>query len=199
MALVGISAPVARADGDPASDVLASQALFVPQDAGVSSEQQAQLEGLLSAARRSGYDLHVAVIASSADLGSVGALWRAPGGYARFLGQELALAVHGPLLVVMPTGYGYVRMAGSATGDPGAVAGLQAPGAALGDRSIAAVRHVAQAAGYPLPALAAAARPSVRGSGAGLAWAVFAVGWLAVAGTWAMSLRRRPLRWRRAV
>jgi hypothetical protein len=172
--------------------------VFVPQDARVAGDQQAQLDGLLAAARRSGYDLHLAVIASASDLGSVGSLWRAPGAYARFLGQELALAVHGPVLVVMPNGYGYIRAAGAAVGDSGALAGLPAPGDALGAGTIAAVRHVAEAAGHPLPLLAVTAHPGARGSGAGLAWAVFAAGWLAVAAAWAVSLRRRPLHWERA-
>jgi hypothetical protein len=88
---------LARADGGPASDVLSSQALFVPPDAGLSATQQAQLGALVAAARADGYDLRVAVIARSADLGSVTALWRQPANYARFLGQEIALVAHGPL------------------------------------------------------------------------------------------------------
>jgi hypothetical protein len=87
---------LARADGGPASDVLSSQALFVPPDAGLSATQQAQLGALVAAARADGYDLRVAVIARSADLGSVTALWRQPANYARFLGQEIALVAHGP-------------------------------------------------------------------------------------------------------
>jgi hypothetical protein len=197
--LAVVAAPLARADGDPASDVLASQALFVPQDAGLSAGQQAQLDGLLAAGRRSGYDLHVAVIASSADLGSVGALWRAPAKYARFLGLEISLAVHGPLLVVMPDGYGYVRAAGAAGSDPSIVGGLPTPGRALAQGTLAAVRHVAQAAGHPLPQVALGSPTASRGSSPGLAWGVFAGGWLVVAAAWVASLRARPLRWRHGV
>lgn len=194
MLLAGTAASSARADGDPASDVLASQALFVPQDAGLSPGQQAQLEGLLAAGRRSGYDLHVAVIASSADLGSVGALWRAPAKYARFLGLELSLAVHGPLLVVMPNGYGYLRAAGAPGSDSSALVGLSPPGRALAQSTVNAIRHVAKAAGHPLPSVAVATNVGGRGSSPGVAWAVFAAGWLAIAGAWAASLRVRPLR-----
>ncbi len=89
----------ARGDGDPASDVLASQSLFLPQDAGISPTQQAQLAALLADARARGYPVRVAVIASAGDLGSVSALWRQPENYARFLGQELSLTYHGPRLV----------------------------------------------------------------------------------------------------
>ena len=61
-------------------------------------EQQAQLVALLAAARRSGYQLRVALIASSTDLGSVTELWRQPQSYAQFLGQELSLVYRGPVL-----------------------------------------------------------------------------------------------------
>ena len=102
----GSLAASARADGDPASDVLATQSLFLPQDAGVPLAQQNQLTALLEAAASSGYQIRVAIIASSSDLGSVTELWRQPQTYARFLGQELSLVYHGPLLVVMPNGFG---------------------------------------------------------------------------------------------
>jgi hypothetical protein len=49
----------------------------------------------------------VAVIAGSADLGSVTALWRQPAAYARFLDQELSQIFSGPVLVVMPNGLGF--------------------------------------------------------------------------------------------
>ena len=45
----GAFASIARADGDPASDVLVSQTVFLPSDACVSAQQQAQLVGLLQA------------------------------------------------------------------------------------------------------------------------------------------------------
>ena len=94
--------------------VLAGQSLFFyPQDAASWLRQDAQLNALLTAAHRDGYLVRVAVIGSRSDLGSVTALWRQPQSYARFLGQELALVFHGPLLVVMPNGYGFVRGDGS--------------------------------------------------------------------------------------
>ena len=66
----------ARADGDPASDVLATQPLFLPQDAGIPTAQQGQLGELLQTAARNGYQIRVALIASRSDLGSVTELWR---------------------------------------------------------------------------------------------------------------------------
>jgi hypothetical protein len=47
------------ADGGPASDVLASQPLFLPQDEGIAAARHAQLGALLAAARRSGYPIRV--------------------------------------------------------------------------------------------------------------------------------------------
>ena len=78
----GWPAAPARADGDPASDVLAAQPLFLPQDAAVSSTQAAQLEQLLRNSSRAGYQIRVALIASATDLGSVTELWRQPQTYA---------------------------------------------------------------------------------------------------------------------
>lgn len=102
----GTAAQAARADGDPASDVLLSQALYLPVDAGLSAQQQTDLSALLGAAKRAGLSVRVAVIPSSYDLGSVVALWHRPGTYARFLGIELSLVYKQALLVVMPNGVG---------------------------------------------------------------------------------------------
>ena len=103
----GWHAAVARADGDPASDVLAARTLFLPADARVSASQQAQVQGLLRAAGHAGFPIQVAVITSGYDLGSVTALWHRPRTYARFLGIELSLIHKQPLLVVMPNGFGF--------------------------------------------------------------------------------------------
>ena len=99
--------PVARADGDPGSDVLVYQELFAGSDAGLSVQQQVQLGDLLKAAARDGFPVRVAIIASPFDLGAVTELWRQPREYARFLGIELSLAYKQRLLVVMPNGFGF--------------------------------------------------------------------------------------------
>jgi len=67
----GSFATAARADGDPASDVLATQSVFLPQDAGIPIAQQGQLTSLLWASSSSGYPIRVAIIATKSDLGSV--------------------------------------------------------------------------------------------------------------------------------
>ncbi|HYB28561.1 MAG TPA: redoxin domain-containing protein [Solirubrobacteraceae bacterium] len=100
-------AAVARADGDPGSDVLVFQNLFVGGDAGLTVGQQAALGNLLTAAARHGFPIRVAIIATKDDLGAITALWGQPRSYARFLGIELSLAYKQRLLVVMPNGFGF--------------------------------------------------------------------------------------------
>jgi cytochrome oxidase Cu insertion factor (SCO1/SenC/PrrC family)/thiol-disulfide isomerase/thioredoxin len=100
-------ASFARADGDPGSDVLVYQQLFLASDAGVSVAQQAALGQLLQAAARDDFPVRVAIIATRSDLGAITGLWLNPRAYARFLGLELSLAYKGRLLVVMPNGFGF--------------------------------------------------------------------------------------------
>lgn len=105
---------VARADGDPASDVLLTAPAFVPADAEVSSAEQARLTALLTGAQRADFPVRVAIVPNAYDLGSVAELWAKPRAYAEFLGVELSLVYKGPLLVVMPDGFG-VHWAGHRT------------------------------------------------------------------------------------
>jgi hypothetical protein len=70
IAAVAICPTSALADGDPASDVLATQSLFLPADAGLPAARQRQLVSLLGAARARGLSLRVAMIASPTDLAS---------------------------------------------------------------------------------------------------------------------------------
>jgi cytochrome oxidase Cu insertion factor (SCO1/SenC/PrrC family) len=104
---VGLGGGTALADGDPASDVLVSQLSFIPSDTGATAAQQAQLTGLLRAAKAAGYPVRVAIIPDAYDLGSVTALWRKPQAYAHFLGIELSYVHKQPLVVVMPDGVGF--------------------------------------------------------------------------------------------
>jgi hypothetical protein len=189
---LGLSATRARADGDPASDVLATQSLFLPQDANVSASQQVELGDLLSSAGRSGYPIRVALIGSPTDLGSITELWRQPQNYADFLGQELSLVYRGPLLVVMPNGFGLYHAGVAARA---ALSGLPEAGAAtgIGAFAVVAVERLASAAGHPLPAPTVSA-PSASASGNPTAWIAFSVGAALVALAWAASFRAKPLR-----
>lgn len=187
----------ARADGDPASDVLVTQALFQPWDAGLSTTQQAQLTALLGEAEHDGYPLRVALIASAADLGSVTELWGQPQSYADFLGDELSLVYKGTLLVVMPDGFGVYRLNGSLGPEQAALASIRGTvaGASLGTATLLAVQHVVAAAGHPLSIPREDRSPTTTsGSPDTVAWVVFAIGAALIALAWAASLRAQPLR-----
>jgi len=199
-----IAPTAARADGDPASDVLATQALFLPWDADVPAIRQEQLSALLAQAERGGYPIRVALIASRADLGSIGALWQRPQGYAEFLAQELSLLYRGPLLVVMPDGFGLDRAGLSQPTIASALGGIPIPrsGAQLAGDTLTAVRRLAAAAGHPLAASASATEPSTMGGGSGgsggsgedpLAWIAYAAGAVLIVLAWVASLRAQPV------
>ena len=108
-------ATTARADGDPGSDVLVYQNLFVAADANVSVQQQLELGNLLSSADKAGFPIRVAVVSQPNDLGAITALWQKPAAYASFLGTELSLAYAQRLLIVMPNGFGFNWQGHSAT------------------------------------------------------------------------------------
>src|SRR5439155_11165503 len=107
--LAGLAPGLARADGDPASDYLLSQDVFVPFDAKIPSASAGRLSRLLQEAKTHGYPIKVALITTPFDLGAVTPLWGQPQRYAQFLGQELYFVYRGRLLVVMPNGYGISR------------------------------------------------------------------------------------------
>lgn len=195
LAVAALPAQPALADGDPASDVLTTQSLFMPQDAGVQEARQSQLVALLSAAARAGVPLRVAVIASPSDLGSVSELWRHPDTYARFLDQELSLVYRGPLLVVMPNGFGVEWTGPAAARARSAVGALPPPGPGhgLGDATFVAIRRIASASGHPLPVPSPTGQSRPASSGDTIAWLVFAAGAVLIAVAWTLSLRARPL------
>jgi hypothetical protein len=190
--LCGWSASPARADGDPASDVLATQQLFLPQDAAMPRAQQVQLTALLQEAAQRRYPIRVALIASATDLGSITELWRQPHNYAQFLGQELSLVYRGPLVVVMPDGFGFYNLPRSLAGNPAIPAGSN-PASGIGAAALRAVRSLAASAGHPLPLPAATSRSSTGGGSSLLPWIAFAIGLLLIVAAWTASLRARPL------
>ena len=194
LALGSAWAPTAAsADGDPASDVLATQQLFLPQDAAVPPAQQAQLGALLREAARRGYPIRVALIASATDLGSVTALWNQPQNYARFLGQELGLVYPGPLLVVMPSGFGQYHFPRPATAEH-ALAGSPNPRDGIGTAALAAIQGLAAAAGHPLSLPSAGPTNAGAATGSAIPWIAFATGAILIALAWIASIRARPLR-----
>jgi cytochrome oxidase Cu insertion factor (SCO1/SenC/PrrC family) len=154
---LGVLSPGARADGDPGSDVLVYQNLFVASDSNISIAQQVELGDLLTSAQRDGFTIRVAIIATSADLGAITSLWRKPASYARFLGIELSLAYAQRLLVVMPDGFGF-NWQGHSTAAADQVLGkiaVKPGGSGLAASAETAVRALAAAAGVWLAAPAA--------------------------------------------
>ena len=207
----------ALADGDPGSDVLVYQSLFVTSNAGTSVAMQVQLNGLLAQAKQAGVPIRVAIIAHPSDLGAVSELWGKPRAYARFLGYELSLAYQQRLLVVMPNGLGLSWPKHSTGDEYRALAGTRiAPGgdglATAAETGVMALAHSAGVtlhvkatgeaspssshAGTPAPATSPGART---GSGhrwvttAGLAVLAILVAVGIAAGGWAL-VRRGALR-----
>jgi hypothetical protein len=188
----GWSPPRATADGDPASDVLATQPLFLPQDAALAPRQAAQLAALLQEAARSGYPVRVALVASPTDLGSVTELWNQPQSYAQFLGQELSLVYHGPLLVVMPSGFGLYGLPRSIAWQRSTLARPASQGG-IGPAALNAVLSLAAARGHPLALPTAATTSAGVSAGSALPWIVFGIGAVLIAVAWTASIRARPL------
>jgi hypothetical protein len=105
LAALYVAAGAARADGDPASDVLYVSNTYLPYDAPPASAATALKSAVESAYKRH-YRVKVAVIGTQVDLGAVPSLWGRPTQYAKFLGTELETFYVGPLLIVMPQGFG---------------------------------------------------------------------------------------------
>ena len=152
----------ARANGDPASDYLLAQNVFLPFTAKIDNNEVQRLDALLRESHKAGFRIRVAVILSPSDLGTAFSLFGKPQKYAAFLGLELSFVYRGRLLVVMPNGYGYTV---NADPDPKGTAVLKNLPPAGRDATkevkaaIVAVQRLAAAEGHRL------AVPKVGGSG----------------------------------
>ncbi len=197
LACGAVTAPPAGADGDPASDYLLAENLFLPYGAKVSSGDTAQLTGLLRDAAKTGFPIRVAIVAKPYDLGAVPTLFGQPQRYALFLGQELSFVYKARLLVVMPNGYGV-----SVKGKPApklrrVLDTLPPPGGdptAMTRGSVTAVRRLAASEGHTL---AVTAQPSSSRTFTDRVKIVVILAGIAVLAVAAAFLRRR-LRARRA-
>ena len=105
VAIVALHVPVARADGDPASDLLLEQNVFFSYDA-PSQAARLALQQAVGRVYAHGNRIKVALIDDQTDLGSIPSLFGHPADYAQFLGIELGHWYVGPLLVAMPAGFG---------------------------------------------------------------------------------------------
>jgi hypothetical protein len=146
-----LASPAARADADPASDILLGSPVFYPYQPVVSPSLQHELERTLSKLRAKGFNLKVAIIGSAPDLGAVANLFGRPQAYATFLDQEISFNKPQPLLVVMPNGFGVSHAA-----SPSALAGLKIEthrgSDSLAASAIQAVVQIAKALGKPIAA-----------------------------------------------
>ena len=108
LALAALALPgAARANGDPASDVLLTQQVFLPFEAPISKPASKELTEMVAAANEKGYTIRVALIAFTGDLGTAVSLWGHPQAYSKFLGSEIAFVYKNRLLVAMPSGFGF--------------------------------------------------------------------------------------------
>jgi hypothetical protein len=129
LVLLLVAAAPARADGDPASDVLPDQPVFYGSALDLKSKQAAQLDALAREAKRKGFEVNVAVVSRLEDMGSATQFWNDMENYGAFLAGEIGCCVKGRLLIVMPAGFGVTYLGHSSVADRKALAGLPAPGA----------------------------------------------------------------------
>ena len=149
-----LAVPSAGANGDPASDVLITQQVFLPVEAPISSGARDELTKTVAAANERGYKIRVAVIAFTGDLGTAVSLWRHEQSYAKFLAAELAFVYRGRLLIAMPSGFGFNQRRKPVAKERRVLAGVpvgKTP-TALTESATEAVRALAAADGVELPA-----------------------------------------------
>ncbi len=189
----GLSPAPARADGDPASDVLLGVDVFYPYSPPVAAALQRTLNTETAAARTAHTPVKVAVIASPVDLGVIPDLFGKPQQYARFLDQEISLKSKQPLLVVMPAGYGSQGLPGKAAG---ALVALPKPTGRqsndLAHAAVTAVARIAAAEGHPITGVPGLPRSSSSGGGSGTTILILiAAALLSAAALAGITLRRR--------
>ncbi len=155
-ALLLLCAPsIARANGDPASDYLLVQSVFLPFNTKIDPNATADLSDTIREADAAGFRIKVAVIGTRYDLGTAFSLYNKAQKYSEFLGLELSFQYRDRLLVVMPNGFGY-----SIGGRPDrrgieVVNGLPGPGKDATkqvESATRAVRKLAAASGHVLSA-----------------------------------------------
>jgi hypothetical protein len=128
LVLLVLAPGAARADGDPASDVLPEQPVFFGSALDLKSKQAAQLDALARQAKQQGFEVNVAVISRLEDMGSATQYWGDMDNYGAFLAGEIGCCVKGRLLIVMPDGIGVTYLGHSSTADRKVVSALPAPG-----------------------------------------------------------------------
>jgi hypothetical protein len=156
-ALAGTAAGTARADGDPASDVLLSDNVFLSFQSPYGSAEGRALEALAKEAKKQGFPMRVAVITQIPDLGAIGGLYGKAQRYADFLGREITFVYRGTLVVAMngtPGGFG-VHGPGATPAARRALARMKLPSSSVTAAELArlaavAMQRVAAASGHHL-------------------------------------------------
>ena len=181
---------LARADGDPASDVLLGDDVFYPYSPATPRPIQLRLNAIMARARAQGFPIKVALIAAPTDLGVIPDLFGKPQAYAKFLDQEISFQGRQRLLVVMAAGYGaqgFPVPAASAVATLARPAGRTA--AALAQAAMVAVPRLAAASGHPIRGLPATS--SAGGSGGHRALVAIGLAVAAVLAAGALLILRR--------
>jgi hypothetical protein len=111
VAALALAAPAALADGDPASDYLIANDAYYPYSPHASNVLVTRLNSALARVRKQGHPLKVALIETPGDLGAYPELFGKPQNYAKLLASEISYGKRHPrLLVVMPQGFGGIRL-----------------------------------------------------------------------------------------
>jgi hypothetical protein len=177
-----LSPSTARADGDPASDVLLGEDVFFPYSPQVTAALQRTLNAEAAAVRKAHAPIKVALIASPVDLGVIPDLFDKPQQYADFLDQEISFQSKQPLLVVMPAGYGTQGLPAQAAS---AIAALPRPAGKqsndLARAAVVAVARLAAAEGHPITGVHGL--PSSASSGGGSSSTILVILLAAALGT----------------
>lgn len=163
--LAGSAAGTARADGDPASDVLLSDNVFLSFQSPYGSAEGRALEALAKQAKEQGFPMRVAVITQLADMGSVGGLYGKAQRYADFLASEIRFVYRGTLVIAMngkPGGFG-VHGPGATPAARRELERMKLPSssptaAELARLAAVAMQRVAAASGHQLTAPSATAK-----------------------------------------
>ena len=204
----GLVASTARADGDPASDYLIGQQVFLGYDAKIPRPLEQKLVAAVASANKNGFPIKVAVIASRYDMGSVPALFGKPQTYARFLDAEDSKCWWGGncgsgrfktstrLLVVMPNGLGFAQWKHSPKAGYKALAGItvRPTPAGLATAATEAVIKLAAASGVKVSTRARPGIPTSTGGGSNRVEIVLAVVVALLIGVAALLLIRRRAR-----
>lgn len=182
-----LAVPAARANGDPASDVLITQQVFIGPEVPLSTADHDDLTKTVAAANERGYTIRVALIAFTGDLGTAVSLWKHPQSYSKFLGSELAFAYANRLLIAMPSGFGFYNGRKPTAKEQRVLRRIR-PGqtpAALARSTTRAVRALAASEGVTVPVQ----------SNKSTAWRDRAI--IAVAGVLILLIIFLPARWLR--